>query len=183
MSRSSQRGSSGNRCLTCEEVGHTIILVNPQQMKAVPGHKTDVKDAEWLADLLRHDLVRPRFIPPAPVRELREVPRYRKSLVEARAREVNRVQKVLEGANLKLASVATDVLGKSGRAMVEALISGEQDPAVLAELARGRLRAKRPQLQQALDGRLLTHHRTFLQPLLAHIDLPFAVDHRAGSGE
>jgi transposase len=91
------------------EEGHTIILVNPQHMKAVPGHKTDVRDSEWLADLLRHDLVRPSFIPPAPIRELREVTRYRKSLVEARAREVNRVQKVLEGANLKLASVATDV--------------------------------------------------------------------------
>lgn len=148
----------------------TIVLVNPQHMRAVPGRKTDVKDAEWLADLLRHGLLQPSFIPPAPIRELRELTRYRKNLVEARAREVNRVQKVLEGANIKLASVATDVLGKSGRAMLEALIAGEQDPAVLAELARGRMRSKRPELQRALDGRLLGQHRILLQHLLAHID-------------
>jgi transposase len=152
------------------EDGCTIVLVNPQHIKAVPGRKTDVKDAEWLADLLRHGLLQPSFIPPAPIRELRELTRYRKSLVEARAREVNRVQKVLESANIKLASVATDVLGKSGRAMLEALIAGEQDPATLAELARGRMRAKRPELQLALDGRLLSQHRTLLQHLLAHID-------------
>lgn len=152
------------------EEGRTIVLVNPQHMRAVPGHKTDVKDSEWLADLLRHGLVRPSFIPPAPIRELRELTRYRKSLVEERAREVSRVQKVLESANLKLASVATDVLGRSGRAMLEALISGEQDPATLAELARGRLRTKRPELQLALDGRLLGQHRTLLKHLLAHID-------------
>ena len=136
----------------------------------MPGRKTDVKDSEWLADLLRHGLVRPSFIPPAPIRELRELTRYRKSLVEERAREVSRVQKVLESANLKLASVATDVLGKSGRAMLEALIAGEQNPAVLAELARGRMRTKRHELQLALDGRLLGQHRTLLRHLLAHID-------------
>ena len=152
------------------EDGRTIILVNPQHIKAVPGRKTDVKDAEWLADLLRHGLLTPSFIPPAPIRELRELTRYRKHLVEARAREVNRVQQVLESANIKLASVATDVLGKSGRAMLEALIAGEQDPARLSELARGRLRSKRPALQLALDGRLLGQHRTLLQHLLAHID-------------
>jgi transposase len=152
------------------EDGRTIVLVNPQHIKAVPGRKTDVKDAEWLADLLRHGLLAPSFIPPAPIRELRELTRYRKSLVEARAREVSRVQKVLEGANIKLASVATDVLGKSGRAMLEALIAGEQDPAVLADLARGRMRSKRPELQRALDGRLLGQHRILLQHLLAHID-------------
>jgi Transposase len=106
------------------EDGRTIILVNPQHIKAVPGRKTDVKESEWLADLLRHGLLTPSFIPPAPVREWRELPRYRKHLVEARAREVNRVQQVLEGANIKLASVATDVLGKSGRAMLEGLIEG-----------------------------------------------------------
>jgi transposase len=123
-----------------------------------------------LADLLRHGLLTPSFIPPAPIRELRELTRYRKSLVEARAREVSRVQKVLEGANIKLASVATDVLGKSGRAMLEALIAGEQDPARLSELARGRMRSKRPELQRALDGRMLGQHRILLQHLLAHID-------------
>jgi transposase len=106
------------------EDGRTMVLVNPQHIKAVPGRKTDVKDSEWLADLLRHGLLTPSFIPPAPIRELRELTRYRKHLVEARAREVNRVQKVLEGANIKLSSVATDVLGKSGRAMLEALIEG-----------------------------------------------------------
>jgi transposase len=152
------------------EDGRTIVLVNPQHIKAVPGRKTDVKDAEWLADLLRHGLLKASFILPAPLRELRELTRYRKTLVEARAREVSRVQKVLEGANLKLASVATDVLGKSGRAMLEALISGEQDPARLSELARGRLRSKRSELQRALDGRLLAQHRILLQHLLAHID-------------
>jgi transposase len=152
------------------EDGRTMVLVNPQHIKAVPGRKTDVKDSEWLADLLRHGLLAPSFIPPAPIRELRELTRYRKRLVEARAREVNRVQKVLEGANIKLSSVATDVLGKSGRAMLEALIAGEQDPAVLAELARGRMRSKRPELQRALDGRLLGQHQILLQHLLAHID-------------
>jgi transposase len=152
------------------EEGRTIILVNPQHIKAVPGRKTDVKDSEWLADLLRHGLLTPSFIPPQPIRELRELTRYRKTLVEARAREVSRVQKVLEGANIKLAAVATDVLGKSGRAMLEALIAGEQNPAVLAELARGRLRAKRQELQLALEGRLVAQHRTVLKHLLAHID-------------
>jgi transposase len=152
------------------EDGRTMVLVNPQHIKAVPGRKTDVKDSEWLADLLRHGLLTPSFIPPAPIRELRELTRYRKHLVEARAREVNRVQKVLEGANIKLSSVATDVLGKSGRAMLEALIAGEQDPARLSELARGRMRSKRPELQRALDGRLLGQHRILLQHLLAHID-------------
>jgi transposase len=152
------------------EEGRTLILVNPQHIKAVPGRKTDVKDSEWLADLLRHGLLTPSFIPPQPIREVRELTRYRKTLVEERAREVGRVQKVLEGANIKLASVATDVLGKSGRAMLEALIRGEQDPAVLADLARGRLRAKRPQLQLALEGRLVAEHRTVLKHLLMHID-------------
>jgi transposase len=153
------------------EDGRTIVLVNPQHIKAVPGRKTDVKDSEWLADLLRHGLLTPSFIPPAPIRELRELTRYRKTVVEARAREVNRVEMLLEGATIKLAAVATDVLGKSGRAMLEALIAGEQDPATLAELARGRMRSKRPELQVALDGRLLGQHRILLQHLLAHIDL------------
>lgn len=152
------------------EEGRTIILVNPQHMRAVPGRKTDVKDSEWLADLLRHGLLQPSFIPPAPIRELRELTRYRKVLVQSRASEVSRVQKVLEGANIKLASVATDVLGKSGRAILDALLAGEENPAALAELARGRMRSKRPQLQQALDGRLLGQHRLVLKHLLDHID-------------
>jgi transposase len=149
--------------------GRTLILVNPQHMKAVPGRKTDLKDAEWLADLLRHGLLKASFIPPAPIRELRELTRYRKTLVQQRADEVNRVQKLLEGANLKLAAVATDVLGVSGRAMLTAILDGEADPTVLAELARGRLRAKLPALRQALDGRVKPHHRVLLGQLLAHI--------------
>jgi transposase len=152
------------------EEGRTIVLVNPQHMRAVPGRKTDVKDSEWLADLLRHGLLRASFIPPAPIRELRELTRYRKTLVQERADEVNRVQKVLELANLKLAVVATNVLGKSGRAMLDALIGGVTDAEALAELARGRLRAKLPELRQALEGRLTGHHRFLLAQILAHID-------------
>jgi transposase len=149
--------------------GRTLILVNPQHMQAVPGRKTDLKDAEWLADLLRHGLLKASFIPPVPIRDLRELTRYRKTLVQQRADEVNRVQKLLEGANLKLAAVATDVLGASGRAMLEAILAGEADPEVLAELAKGRLRAKLPALRQALDGRVKPHHRVLLGQLLAHI--------------
>jgi transposase len=152
------------------EEGRTIILVNAQHMKAVPGRKTDVKDSEWLADLLRHGLLKASFIPPQPIRELRELTRYRKTLIQERTQGVNRLQKLLEGANIKLAAVATDVLGKSGREMLEALIGGEQRPEVLAELARGRLRAKLPQLRQALAGRVQPHHCFLLTQLLAHID-------------
>ena len=124
------------------EEGRQVILVNAQHMKAVPGRKTDVKDSQWLADLLRHGLLKASFIPPKPVRELRDLMRYRKTIVQQRADEVNRLQKVLETANLKLASVATDVLGKSGRSMLDAILGGQDDPELLAELARGRLRAK-----------------------------------------
>ena len=152
------------------EEGRTMVLVNPQHIKHVPGRKTDVKDAEWLAELLRHGLLQPSFIPPAPIRELRELTRYRKTLVQARTDEVNRLQKTLEGANLKLAAVATSVLGVSGRAMLDALLAGEDDPLVLAELARGKLRAKLPALRQALDGRVKPHHLVLLGQLLAHID-------------
>lgn len=151
------------------EEGHTLILVNPQHMKAVPGRKTDVKDSEWLADLLRHGLLKASFIPPQPIRELRELARYRKSLVQERTAEINRLQKVLEGANIKLAAVATDILGTSGRDMLSALIAGEQDAVVLAELARGRLRAKLPALRQALEGRVQLAHRFLLERMLSHI--------------
>jgi transposase len=154
---------------TLLEEGHTILLVNPQHLKRVPGHKTDVKDAEWLADLLRHGLLQASFIPPQPVRDVRELTRYRKTLVQERAQEVLRVQKVLESANVKLASVATDVLGKSGRAMLEALVGGEQDPEALAALARGRLRAKLPDLRLALEGRVRPVHLVQLRLLLEHI--------------
>jgi transposase len=152
------------------EADHEIILVNAQHLKAVPGRKTDVKDSEWLADLLRHGLLQASFIPPRPIRELRELTRYRKTLVQERAQEVNRLHKVLESANLKLAVVATDVMGTSGRDMLAAILAGEQDPAVLAELARGRLRAKLPLLRQALEGRVQAQHRVLIRHVLTHVD-------------
>jgi transposase len=152
------------------EEGRAIILVNPQHLKTVPGRKTDVKDAEWLADLLRHGLLKPSFIPPAPVRELRELTRYRKTLVQARTDEINRLQKALEGANVKLTLVVSDVLGVSARSMLAALLGGEQDPAILAELARGRLRTKLTALRRALDGRVKPHHLVLIGQTLAHID-------------
>jgi transposase len=153
-----------------EDEERTLLLVNPQHMRAVPGKKTDVRDSEWLADLLRHGLLRASFIPPAPIRAIRELTRYRKTLVQARVDEANRLQKTLEGANLKLAAVASDVLGVSGRAMLAALIDGERDPDVLADLARGVLRAKLPQLRQALLGRVQPHHVVLIGQILAHID-------------
>jgi transposase len=152
------------------EADHELILVNAQHMKAVPGHKTDLKDAEWLADLLRPGLLRARFIPPAPIRELREFTRYRQTLLHARTQEVNRLHKLLESAHLKLGAVATDILGKSGRDMLEAILEGEQDPMVLAELARGRLRAKLPLLRQALEGRVHAQQRLLLGHVLLSSD-------------
>jgi transposase len=136
----------------------------------VPGRKTDVRDSEWLAQLLELGLLRRSFVPPAAQRELRDVVRYRKRLIEDRAREANRVQKVLETANIKLASVATDVLGVSARAMLRALIEGDQAPEALAELAQRRLRRKRAALGEALTGRVTAHHRFMLAQLLRHIE-------------
>ncbi len=153
-----------------EGEGRTIVLVNAQHVKAVPGRKTDVKDSEWLADLLRHGLLKASFIPPAAIRELRELTRYRKTLVQERAQEANRLHKVLETASVKLSVVATDVLGVSGRAMLAALLEGQDDPEGLAELARGRLRAKLPELRRALEGRVQRHHRVLIARILAHID-------------
>jgi transposase len=156
------------------EEGRTMLLVNPQHIKAVPGRKTDVRDSEWLADLLRHGLLSPSFIPPKPIRELREVTRYRKQLVYERTQYANRLQKVLESANIKLAVVASDILGVSGRAMLEALIRGEQEAAQMAEHACGRMRLRIPDLRQALEGRVSPHHRFLLRQILRHID---GVDH------
>jgi transposase len=153
-----------------EGEGRTVLLGNPQRLKRVPGRKTDVRGAEWLAALLRHGLLRPSFIPPAPIRALRELTRYRKTPVQRRAAAVNRVQKGLEAANLKLAAVASDVPGASGRALLLAIPGGEAAPAVLAELARGRRRAKLPLLRQALDGRVRPHQRLLLGQLPAHIE-------------
>lgn len=147
----------------------TVILVNAQHIKAVPGRKTDVRDSEWLADLLRHGLLRASFIPPQPIRDLRDLMRYRKTLVYERSQEVNRLHKLLETANVKLTSVVSDVMGKSGRAMLEALLEGVSDPETLAELARGSLRGKLPALREALEGRVDAHHRVLLHHLLEHI--------------
>jgi transposase len=146
-----------------------VILVNAQHVKQVPGRKTDVKDSQWLADLLQHGLLKASFVPPAPIRELRDLTRQRAQLVAAKATVANRIQKVLEDANIKLASVATDVLGVSGRAMIEALIAGETDPELLADKARQRLRAKIPALQAALRGRVTDHHRFQLRLLMDHL--------------
>lgn len=151
--------------------GHLeLLVVNAQHLKAVPGRKTDLKDAEWIADLLQHGLLRPSFVPPAEQRELRELTRYRMSLSEERARLINRLQKTLEDANLKLASIVTDITGKSARDMLTALLAGEDDPAVLANLARGRMRSKRDLLVQALQGHLKPHHSFLLSEQLADID-------------
>jgi len=148
-----------------------LLVVNTQQVKMVPGRKTDVSDAEWLADLLRHGLLRGSFVPPAPPRSGsgRELTRYRAALVRERAREVNRLQKTLEGTNLKLGSVATDILGVTGRAILEAVARGESEAAVLAGLARGRLREKRAQLERALAGEVKPHHRLLIAEHLEHI--------------
>jgi transposase len=154
-----------------------VMVVNAQHIKTVPGRKTDVRDAEWIAQLLRHGLLRPSFIPDRPQRELRELLRYRRSLVQERTREANRIQKVLEEANLKLGVVASDVLGRSGRDMLKAISEGTEDPQVLAALARGSLRQKTEQLQQALRGLVGPHQRFLLQEQLSHIeDLEARID-------
>lgn len=147
-----------------------VILTNAHQVKYVPGRKTDMRDAEWLTELLRHGLLKGSFIPCQEHRALRELTRYRVKLVQERSRQVNRVEKVLEGANIKLSSVASDILGVSGRLILEALIKGETDGSQLAELAKGRLRKKQKALEQALTGRVLEHHRLILAELLEHID-------------
>jgi transposase len=133
-----------------------VILVNAEHIKQVPGRKTDVQDCQWIAQLLQHGLLKASFVPPEPIRELRDLTRQRTQLIQERASAANRIQKVLEDANVKLASVATDVLGVSGRDMLEALIAGETDPATLADLARKRLREKIPELQLALQAEQLT---------------------------
>jgi transposase len=147
-----------------------VMLVNAQHIKAVPGRKTDVKDAQWIAELLQHGLLRPSFIPPKPQRELRDLTRHRTSFIRERVNLVNRIQKVLEGANIKLASVASDVMGVSGRAMLKAIVAGETDPRVMAGLAQGRLCNKRDQLIEALEGRVQPHQRFILSELLCQLD-------------
>jgi transposase len=152
------------------ESSFTLLLVNAQHIKQVPGRKTDVRDCEWIADLLRHGLLRASFVPDLPQRELRELTRYRTTLIRERAAERNRIQKTLEGAGIKLGSVASDVLGASGRLMLEALVDGATDAASMAVLAKGQLRAKLPQLQRALTGKVGAHQRFLLAHQLAHLD-------------
>ncbi len=147
-----------------------VLLVNAQHISKVPGRKTDVSDAEWIADLLRHGLLSPSFIPPLGQRELRELTRYRSTFVKEKATLVNRVQKVLESANIKLSSVASNVIGVSGRAILEAIVADQTTPEQMAELSKGRLREKRTQLTQALEGRVKPHHRFVLTELLTQID-------------
>jgi transposase len=153
-----------------EESGIGVMVVNAAHVKAVPGRKTDVNDAQWLADLLRHGLLRGSFIPDREHRELRELVRYRRSLMQERVREVLRIQKVLEGANIKLASVASNVMGVSGRAMLGALASGVEDAEELTALARGRLKSKRDELVRALDGIVGAHQRFLLAEQLRHVE-------------
>ena len=148
----------------------TILVVNAQHIKQVPGHKTDVNDCQWIAQLLQHGLFRASFVPPRPIRQLRDLTRQRTQRIRHRATMANRLQKVLEDANIKLASVATDILGVSGRAMIRTLIAGEQDPPRLADLARRRLRAKTDLLVLALTGQVTDHHRFQLRSLMEQVE-------------
>ena len=147
-----------------------VWLVNAQHVKHVSGRKTDVKDSEWLAELMLHGMLKPSFIPPPPQRALRELTRYRTRLVQERARVINRVQKLLEGANIKLSSVATDIMGVSARAMLTEIVAGQTDAELMADLARGRMRSKIPELEKALTGLVQPHHRFVLAQQLEHID-------------
>ena len=140
-----------------------LMLVNPHHVKAIPGRKTDAKDCEWLADLLQHGLVRGSFVPPVEIQDLRDLTRYRVELIQAQNRCANRIQKVLEQANIKLSSVASDTLGVSGQSMIEAIIGGEDNAERLADLAKRRLRQRIPDLQAALNGRIREHHRFMLR--------------------
>src|SRR6266480_1903221 len=151
--------------------GHVeVLVVNAQHLKAVPGRKTDVHDAEWLADLLQHGLVRASYIPSTAQRQVRELTRTRTRLVQQRSQTINRLQKVLEDSNIKLASVVSDIMGMSAQAILKALLEGQTDPSLLADLAQGRLRAKREQLEHALVGSFQPHHRFLIQEHLSHID-------------
>ncbi len=153
-----------------EDAPFEVLLVNARQVKNVPGRKTDVSDATWLAQLGAHGLVRGSFVPPAPVRQLRDLTRTRTSIVRERTREWQRLEKLLEDAGVKLTSVATDISGPSGRAMLDAMIDGERNPAVLADLARARLRDKIPALTEALEGRFTEHHAFLTRLHLRLID-------------
>lgn len=148
----------------------TLWLCNARHVKKVPGRKTDLSDAEWLADVAAHGMVRPSFVPPPPIRELRELTRYRKTQIDGRVAEIQRLEKVLQDAGIKLTSVASKVLTQSGRAMIESLIAGEQDPEALAELAKGKMRSKIPALTEALNGHFSAHHAVACRQILDHVD-------------
>ena len=150
-------------------------LVNAHHVKNVPGRKTDMSDAEWLADVAAHGMVRPSFVPPPEIRGLRELTRYRKTQIRARGQEIQRLERLFQDAGIKLTSVASQVWSKSSRAMVEMLIAGQADPVVLAELAKGRMRSKIPALIEALENRWVAHHSALARQILAHID--FLDDH------
>ncbi len=147
-----------------------LILVNARHVKQVPGRKTDVSDAAWICQLMEAGLLRGSFVPPKPQRALRTLTRYRKTQIQERQREANRLHKALEDTGIKLDCVATDILGVSGRAMLDALVAGTTDPEILAELARGKLRAKLPALKEALEGRFEAHHALVIGAILAHLD-------------
>lgn len=153
-----------------EDLIAEVWVINARHMRNVPGRKTDVADAAWGAQLLEHGLVRPSFVPPRATRELRDLTRYRKAVIEERARETQRLHRVLEDAGVKLSSVASSVLTRSGREMIDALIAGQHDPEVLAEMAKGRMRSKIPALQDALAGRFNAHHGRLCRAMLGRID-------------
>jgi transposase len=154
-----------------EERIDQVWLLNAEHLRNVPGRKTDVADSVWIAELVEHGLVRPSFVPPADIRALRDLTRYRRTLVEERTRAIQRLEKVMQDAGIKLTSVASTLLGKSGRAIIDALLSGVSDPVVLAELARGRLRSKIPALREALMGEFhVEHHGLLVTRMLAHVD-------------
>jgi transposase len=145
-------------------------LLNANHLKQVPGRKTDMNDAAWIAQLLEHGLLRPSFVPPKPIRELRNLTRYRRAQIEERTREVQRLDKVLQDAGIKLSSVASDIMGVSGRSMLRAMVAGSRDPEALAELAQGALRKKLPALREALTGRFSSHHGLLIGEILAKLD-------------
>jgi len=148
----------------------TCWLLNAQHLRNVPGRKTDVADSAWICQLVEHGLVRPSFVPPREIRELRDLTRYRKAQIQERTREAQRLEKTLQDAGIKLSSVASDVLGVSGRAIVQALVQGTHDPEVLASLARGALRRKLPELSEALEAHFGPHHALIASEIIAHID-------------
>lgn len=152
------------------EDSFTLLVVNARHLKAVPGRKTDVKDAEWIADLLRHGLLRGSYVPDRPHREVKEVVRYRRTLIREQSRIISRIQKILEGANIKLSSVASDVIGVSGRMILQAMINGIEDPKELAAMAKGKLRKKAQDLEDALQGQVGCHQRRLLESELDHLD-------------